>query len=591
MTQTVQRLSAFLSMNKESEAGSVISILASDPAVKYVALLDERRGTVTNSGRLISGKSPAAMVSNETNENFFVNSLVLSRPLYESGVRVGWLYAEASMKDAYLGTLMYAGISALVLGAVALVGVIVSRKRIEKVLNPMGQMSETLEKVVGTGNYGFRVPRCPGAGEQGKIVDRMNTVLRTVEAQTVELHEKRSELANAKRLESIGLLASGVANDLNNILGPLLAFPDMVAKRLPKDDEEGRELLSVMRESAAGAAQSAHDLLAMANRKAVSLEPIELKPLVLKCLQGQGFQCILENSPTIRLETRLEEGLWVDGSAPHLRRAILNLLTNAVEAMEKDGGRLFVDASSQVYDEDDNIPAGLTPGEYVHLRIRDTGVGIERKELGRIVEPFFTTKAEGGSSSGLGLSVVDGIAHEHGAVLNFASRKGRGTRVELFFPTSKKLEEEGESVLEKPEELPSLRGNERVLIVDDFEVQRRLTERILSQHGYSTKCVPSGREAVEVIAREEFDILVLDMIMEDGFDGLDTFLEVQKTAPEIKCVIMTGLTESERVDEVLRLGASDCLSKPYTMDDLARAVRKALDEPPKKVDEGAVILG
>ena len=276
----------------------------------------------------------------------------------------------------------------------------------------------------------------------------------------------------------------------------------------------------------------------------------------------------------------------LNGSAPHLRRAILNLLTNAVEAMSKDGGRLFVDASSQTYVDGETKPTGVSPGEYVLFRIRDTGRGMAKDELGRMFEPFFTTKPQGsGSSAGLGLTVVDGVAQEHGAVLNVASRKGRGTRVELYFPAIKdvtKDKKKDASHTEDKVEADSLRGSERVLIVDDFEVQRRLTDRILSQQGYKTKCVPSGREALEVLSHEDFDIMVLDMIMEDGFDGLDTFTEVQKTAPDIRCVIMTGLSDSERVDEVLRLGASDCLSKPYTMDDLARAVRRALDEPPPR---------
>ncbi|MEZ5328521.1 MAG: response regulator [Verrucomicrobiales bacterium] len=596
ITDTVQRLGAFLSMEKGADSKPVLSMLETEEGVEYVALLDETRTIVANQGDLVSGRAPAASVNSKPSYDYFFGGMQISRPLYLDGMSAGWLYIEANMNQAYLATTSYAAVSGLIFASVLGITIIVLRKRLTRSLEPIGEMANVLDKVVKTGNFAFRAPRFPEAGEQGKLVDRANTVLRTVEAQTVELHEKRTELANAKRLESIGLLASGVANDLNNILGPLLAFPDMVAKKLPKGDDEGRELLSMMRESASGAAQAAQDLLAMANRKAASFEMLELKPLVLKCIQSQGFQCLLDNAPGIRLETRLEEGLMLDGSAPHLRRAILNLLTNSVEAMDKEGGRLFVDASTQKYGEGESRPSGVAPGDYVVLRIRDTGKGMSKEELGHMFEPFFTTKAQGsGSSAGLGLSVVDGVAQEHGAVLNVASRKGRGTRVELYFVASKIAEqskEETEGQDEKKKEEESLRGTERVLIVDDFEVQRRLTDRILTQQGYKTKCVPSGREALEVLAHEEFDIMVLDMIMEDGFDGLDTFTEVQKTAPGTRCVIMTGLSDSERVEEVLRLGASDCLSKPYTMEDLARAVRRGLDSPaPKPIKETDVVSG
>ncbi|MGK0188222.1 MAG: signal transduction histidine kinase/ActR/RegA family two-component response regulator [Verrucomicrobiales bacterium] len=596
MARAVKGAGALESSESGEVSSLILSALATADGVEYVAVLDATRTIIANKGDIISKRAPAASVNSNSSYDYFLTGMQISRPIRVDGMQAGWLYVEANMNAAYFATTSHAAVLGLILAGVLGITIIVLRKQLGKSLEPVGEMADTLDKVVKTGNFGFRAPRYPDGGEQGKLIDRVNAVLRTVETKSIEMHEMRSQLANAKRVEAIGLLASGVANDLNNILGPLLAFPDMVERKLAKDDDEGRELLAMMRDSAAGAAQAAQDLLSMASRKAAILEPLELKPLVLSCIQGQGFQCVLENTPGIRLETRLEEKLMIDGSKPHLRRAIVNLLTNAVEAMDKEGGRLFVDASSQNFEDGDTKPAGVAPGEYAVLRIRDTGKGMVKDELGRMFEPFFTTKAGGaGSSSGVGLAVVDGVAQEHGAVLNVASRKGRGTRVELYFPLSKAetnpsppIETE-ESEKKKAE---SLRGTERVLIVDDFEVQRRLTDRILSQQGYETKCVPSGREALELLAHEKFDIMVLDMIMEDGLDGLDTFTEVLKIAPGTRCLIMTGLSDSERVEEVLRLGASDCLSKPYTMEDLARAVRRGLDEPaPQAIRETDVVSG
>jgi signal transduction histidine kinase/CheY-like chemotaxis protein len=586
--QTAQRLGISLSMNKtkSDELHASLDTLVTEPSIGYAALVGPSRSISQSSGEMRTGTSPTDLLREgfDTPYDYSLTGMRLTLPLTSNRGRAGWLYVESHLTEAYVATAAYSAVSGLVLAGVLGLTILVLKRRLTLSLRPIGEMADTLDRVVRTGNYAFRAPRFPNEGEQGKVVDRVNSLLKTVETQTVELHERRTELANAKRVESIGLLASGVANDLNNILGPLLAFPDMVAKKLEPGDAESHEYLKMMKDSASAAAQASQDLLAMANRKAAAKEPIDLKKLVLKTIKGAGFKRVLEQGPKIRLETRLEENVWIDGSSPHLNRAIHNLLVNAVEAMSKDGGSLLIDTSAHTYAEGENRPKGLSPGSYVLVCIRDTGTGMKKDELAKMFEPFYTTK-DSKTSSGLGLAVVDGVAQEHGAFVQVDSRKGRGTRVELYFPASKLIKEGGKTRLPRKKKTlgqTKLTGNERVLIVDDFEVQRRLTERILSQKGYKTKCVPSGREAIEVLGEEKFDIIVLDMIMEDGFDGLDTFLEVQKLAPGIKCVIMTGLAESDRVTEALKLGANDCLSKPYTMDDLAIAVRRALDEPPSK---------
>jgi CheY-like chemotaxis protein len=264
------------------------------------------------------------------------------------------------------------------------------------------------------------------------------------------------------------------------------------------------------------------------------------------------------------------------GSAPHLSKVLMNLVTNAFEAMPQ-GGRLTISTSCRSLDRPHAGYEYVEAGDYVVLRIGDTGVGIEEGDLPRIFEPFYTKKEMGRSGSGLGLAVVYGVAHDHKARIDLTTAVGKGTEFALYFPVTR------EPLLEDDEEEQDYRGDESVLVVDDLGEQRMLAVRLLSSLGYRVHAVESGRAAVAYLRDHSADILVLDMIMEAGFDGLDTYRKIVQTSPGQKAVIASGFSKTKRVEEAQRLGVGAFIRKPYTLQRLGRAVREELDRTTRRL--------
>jgi CheY-like chemotaxis protein len=212
-------------------------------------------------------------------------------------------------------------------------------------------------------------------------------------------------------------------------------------------------------------------------------------------------------------------------------------------------------------------------GDYVVLTVSDSGNGIAPEDMGRIFEPFYTKKIMGRSGTGLGMAVVWGTVQDHRGYIQVDSATGGGTTFTLFFPVCR--DELGQAKPSAP--VDTYLGNqEKVLIVDDVEEQRVIAGRLLSRLGYNVTAVASGEEAVRYVRRNPVDLLVLDMIMEPGMDGLDTYREILKTAPGQRAVIASGFAENDRVREAQRLGAGDYIRKPYTIEVLGLAIKKEL---------------
>jgi CheY-like chemotaxis protein len=289
-------------------------------------------------------------------------------------------------------------------------------------------------------------------------------------------------------------------------------------------------------------------------------------------LGSLSFESLAARHPNIALEVDLDHRLLrIDGSAPHLSKVVMNLVTNAFEAMPY-GGKLTVSTASESLDRP-FVAYGETvvAGDYVVCRIVDTGVGIEKKDLGRIFEPFYTKKEMGHSGTGLGLAVVYGVIRDHKARIAIQTEVAKGTEFALYFPVTR------ETALHVDEQDTDYRGNETILVVDDLAAQRDVASRLLSSLGYQVATVSGGRKAVEYVKEHQVSLLVLDMIMEDSFDGLDTYREIVKVRPGQKAIIASGFSETNRVTEALRLGVGEFVKKPYTLERLGKAVRQALD--------------
>lgn len=393
------------------------------------------------------------------------------------------------------------------------------------------------------------------------------------EDQKLALQEK---LERAERMESLGILAGGVAHDLNNMLGPLVAYPELILRKLPDDSPVIRQL-NIMSDSARDAAEVIQDLLTLARRGRYMKVPTQLNDVIKKYLESPSYHKLYAEKGNIELVLDLDKSLSpIDGSATHLSKVIMNLVVNAMDAMSL-GGKLGIGTKQEKINKLKSGYEKIEPGEYVLLSVRDSGIGMDKECLERIFEPYFSKKKMGRSGSGLGLSVVYGIVKDHKGYYDVFSTIGQGTEFILYLPVVDKAVKVENATGE------AKGGSESILIVDDDARQRNLSRDMLQSLGYEVSTAVNGREAVEYMNDNKVDLLVLDMIMEDDFDGLDTYREITKIHPGQKAIIVSGFSATERVQEMQSLGAGEYVRKPYTRGQVGIAVRSELDRARQKV--------
>jgi CheY-like chemotaxis protein len=252
----------------------------------------------------------------------------------------------------------------------------------------------------------------------------------------------------------------------------------------------------------------------------------------------------------------------------------MNLVSNAAEALPH-GGLVTVSTKNQYVDMPIRGYDEVKEGDYVVLSVADNGVGIASQDVQRIFEPFYTKKVMGRSGTGLGMAVVWGTVKDHNGYIGVESSQGKGARFELYFPVTREEAEKEKS----PTSIEEYMGHgETVLVVDDVQEQREIASMLLTKLGYSVGAVSSGEEAVEYVKINSADLLVLDMIMDPGIDGLDTYKRVLELNPGIKAVIASGFSETGRVKQAQRLGAGKYVKKPYTLENIGLAVKVELEK-------------
>ncbi len=386
-----------------------------------------------------------------------------------------------------------------------------------------------------------------------------------------EKEQLEARLRRAEKMEAIGTLAGGVAHDLNNILSGIVSYPELLLYRLPADSEMRKPITNILR-SGKRAANIVQDLLTLARRGVAITEIVNLNQIVEDYLQSPEHEKMVSFFPQVRLETELEPDLMnIIGSSVHLSKTLMNLVSNAAEAVTRQGMitistlNCYIDRPIKGYDV-------VKEGDYVALTVTDNGIGICPEDLNRIFEPFYTKKKMGRSGTGLGMAVVWGTVKDHDGYIDFESRQGRGSRFTLYFPITRQTPE---SVRDKAIGAYMGRG-ETILVVDDIQEQLEIASEILTILGYQVSTVSSGEKAVEYLDSNSVDLLVLDMIMKPGMDGLDTYRQVIQRHPHQKAIISSGFSETERIKEVLNLGASKYLKKPYSIESIGIAVQTVL---------------
>ncbi len=387
----------------------------------------------------------------------------------------------------------------------------------------------------------------------------------------LEKEAVEAKLQRARKMEAIGMMAGGVAHDLNNILSGIVGYPELLLMQM-EPDSPMRGPIKAIQESGERAAAVVSDLLTVARGAASVKKTAHLNDLATDYLDSPEHRRLQSRHPCVDCAAHLHPGLAsIDCSPIHVRKCIMNLTTNAMEAID-GAGRIVVSTQNRRVDAAMARMNGIRAGDYAVLTVADNGKGIAPKDLEHIFEPFYTRKAMGFSGTGLGLAVVWNSMVDHdGAVL--VDSGPEGTSFHLYFPVS-----EGEAgEVEKRPEIDDLKGSgERILVVDDEPHLRDVTLEMLAALGYEAACVGSGEAAVDYLRERRVDLVVLDMIMEPGINGRQTYERIIEIHPDQKAVIASGFSESQDVIKARRLGAGGFIKKPFSMAELGTAVKAAL---------------
>ena len=397
------------------------------------------------------------------------------------------------------------------------------------------------------------------------------TELRLAEEEKKRLEE---QLRQAQKMEAIGALAGGVAHDLNNVLSGIVSYPDLLLMQIPEDDPLKESILTI-KESGNRAAAIVQDLLTLARRGVPVKEIINLNEIINEYQKSPEYENLRSFHPHIEIETRLgTDILNITGSPFHLTKTIMNLISNAAESIS-EAGKIIILTENRYINRPFSGYDYAEEGDYVVLIVSDTGNGISNEDIGRIFEPFYTKKKMGRSGTGLGMAVVWGTVKDHGGYIDVQSDLGKGTTFTIYLPaTRKKLSEDGPVFFLQD----YMSKGESILVVDDVKQQREIASTILKELGYSVATVSSGEKAVEYLRNNSADLLVLDMIMENSIDGLDTYKQIVKQHPRQKAIITSGFSETDRVKEAQELGVGQYIRKPYTLEKIGIAVRSELDK-------------
>jgi len=389
-----------------------------------------------------------------------------------------------------------------------------------------------------------------------------------------EKEKLQVQLQHAQKMEAIGTLAGGVAHDLNNILSGIVSYPDLLLMQLPANSPLRKPILT-MQNTGQKAAAIVQDLLALARRGVAVTEVVDINEVIFEYLISPEYDKMKSYHPDTEIETDLDTDLMnILGSPVHLSKAIMNLVSNAVEAMP-EGGKIRISTELQYVSKVIRGYDDVKEGDYVVVTVSDEGVGISSEDMDRIFEPFYTKKRMGRSGTGLGMAVVWGTVRDHKGYIDMKSIKGKGTTFTLFFPIT----------IQKPAEVQSslpvesyFGDGESILVVDDVKEQRQIASAMLSELRYSVSTASSGEKAVEYMKKNPADLLLLDMIMDPGIDGLETYKRILQEHPNQKAIIASGFSETDRVKEAEILGVGNYINKPYTLEKIGIAVKAELEK-------------
>ena len=393
-------------------------------------------------------------------------------------------------------------------------------------------------------------------------------------AEAAERRWLESQLRQAQKLETIGQLAGGIAHDFNNILAVILANSELLAGAIPPERTDLLISVRKVQEAARGGASMVKGLLGFSRRAELNFRTIDLRDVVADL--SQMVRPILPDNVEVRIVPPPEQcPVWADSGA--LQQVLLNLVTNARDAMAQ-GGTLTIEVAAAptkgAYP--DGVPWGDAQAYYC-VAVSDTGVGMDQATVERVFEPFFTTKAPG-TGTGLGMAMVYGLTKQHGGFVHVYSEPGIWTTVKVYLPVSPEAASSETAEAGRRDE--PVGGSETILLVEDKEELRNTTRRVLERLGYTVIEAADGEEALKLNRdqRDRIDLILSDVLM-PRLGGPALYQAVHATDPGTRFLFTSGYTESDIGQRSLLEPGVLFVAKPWTISELARQVRKALDRP------------
>lgn len=385
--------------------------------------------------------------------------------------------------------------------------------------------------------------------------------------------ELLTKLHQSQKLEAIGTLAGGVAHDLNNVLSAQVGYPDLLLMDIPEGSPLIEPLLNI-KESGEKACAIVQDLLTMARRGVFVEAVIDINQIIENYIRSRECEKMKSFHPDVKISVSLDKKLnKIVGSEAHIFNVIMNLVNNAAEAMPI-GGEIQISSFNQYLENPVKEYDDFKKGDFAILSVSDTGTGIAQKDIEKIFEPFYTKKKMGRSGTGLGMYVVRETIRDHKGYIDVQSMENAGTVFTIYFPATDKKEQNEE----KSWTMHDCMGNgESVLVVDDEKKQCKLVTDMLTKLNYSVSSVENGEKAIEYMYSNAPDLVILDMLMEPGIDGCETFEQILKIHPEQKAIIASGFSENDRVKKAQSLGAGAYIKKPYTIEKIGIAVKNVLE--------------
>jgi len=376
-------------------------------------------------------------------------------------------------------------------------------------------------------------------------------------------------LRQRQKMEALGTLAGGIAHDFNNILMPILINTEMALLDLKQEVLPSPHSLQLVREAANRGQELVKQIITYSRQKEQPRSPVEILPVVKEALKF--LRATIPTNIGIRPSIGVESAV-ISADPTQIHQVLMNLCSNAAYAMREEGGVLEVDlAKVEVNPEMADRYQDLKPGTFLRLTVRDNGQGMTREVREKAFDPFFTTKRPS-EGTGMGLAVVHGIVKTHEGAITLESEVGKGTAVQVFLPWVQ-APQEGEIVA--PGEIG--RGDERILLIDDEEVQVRSLQRMLERLGYRITGKTDPREALEAFRKEPdaFDLVITDQTMPE-LTGAQLAREFLRLRPDLPVILATGFSEIIDEEGARALGVRDFVLKPLNMRDLAERIRKAL---------------